>query len=83
MANKKVGTVTHFYDKISVGIVKLSSPVSKGDTLKFKGSSTEFEQNLDDMQFNHEDIDTGKKGQEVGIKVGEKVREGDSVYKVT
>ena len=83
MANKKVGTITHFYDKISVGIVKLGSSVSKGDTLKFEGNVTNFEQSLDDMQFNHEDVDTGKKGQEVGIKVGEKVREGDSVYKVT
>lgn len=78
---KRVGVVTHFYSKISVGIVKLSSAVKIGEVLNFKGSTTDFTQTLDDMQFDHKEIKEGKKGQEVGIKVREKVRDGDLVYK--
>lgn len=77
---KKVGVITHYYDKIGVGIVKFASPVKVGDTLKFSGSSTDFEQTVNQMQFDHKDIDFAKKGQEVGIKLDNKVREGDLVY---
>jgi len=80
MADKKVGQIVHFYDKISVGIVKLSSPVTQGNTLKFKGNSTDFEQTLTDMQLDHKDIEKAKKGQEVGIKVDAPVKEGDEVF---
>lgn len=79
---KKVGTVTHFYNHLSVGIVRLDEDVRLGDKIRFKGSSTDFEQNLSDMQFDHEFVDVGEKGQEVGIKVKEKVRKGDLIYVV-
>lgn len=77
---KKIGVVTHFYDKIGVGIIKLDSEIKLGDKLKFKGNATDFEEDVSQMQFDHKDIETAKKGQEVGIKLSEKVREGDSVY---
>ena len=77
---KKVGTVTHFYDKIGVGIVKLDSEIKLGDRLKFKGNATDFEEDVAQMQFDHKDIETAKKGQEVGIKLDNKVKEGDQVF---
>lgn len=77
---KKIGVVTHFYDKIGVGIIKLDGEIKLGDKLKIKGNATDFEQEVGQMQFDHKDIDTAKKGQEVGIKLTDKVREGDSVY---
>lgn len=77
---KKIGVVTHFYDKIGVGIVKLDSEIKLGDKLKFQGNATDFEQVAEQMQFDHKDIETAKKGQEVGIKLSDKVREGDIVY---
>lgn len=77
---KKMGTVTHYYTNLSVGIIKLSGGVKIGDTIYFKGHTTDFEQLLDDMQCDHKEVEEGKKGQEVGIKVSEKVREGDCMY---
>lgn len=80
MANKKIGTVTHYYTNIGVGIVKLSGPLKVGDTVKFSGSTTDFEQAVTEMQYDHKDLEEAKSGQEVGIKVDDKVREGDEVY---
>ena len=77
---KKVGVVTHFYDKIGVGIVKFDSGVKLGDKLKFVGHDHDFEQTVGQMQFDHKDIETAKKGQEVGIKLDNKVKEGDQVF---
>ncbi len=77
---KKVGTITHFYDKLGVGIIMLDEDIKIGDKLKFKGHKTDFEQEVGQMQFDHKDIEEGKKGQEVGVKVTDKVRDGDPVY---
>ena len=79
---KKVGAVTHYYTAIEVGIVKLDSQIKIGDQIRFEGHTTNFEQKVSDMQFEREDVKTAKKGQEVGIKVTKKVREGDKVYLV-
>jgi len=56
--------------------------MKKGASLHFRGATTDFQQIINSMQYNHKDIDAAKKGQEVGIKVDEKVREGDEVYEV-
>ena len=77
----KIGKVTHFYDHLSVAIVKLTAPITVGDELHFKGHTTDFKQKADSLQFDHKEIEAGKKGQEVGIKVKDKVREGDAVEK--
>ena len=74
-----VGTVTHYYAKLGVGIVKLKSPLKVGDMIKFSGHTTNFEQQVNEIQLNHKDLAAGKKGQEVGIKVTEKLRDGDNV----
>ncbi len=79
---KSVGVVIHYYPKISVGIVKLSGSLKTGDKVKFEGSSTDFEQSVGDIEVDHEKIEEGKKGQEVGIKVDEKVKKKDKVYLV-
>jgi putative protease len=80
MANKKIGQVTHFYSEINVGIIKLTDKLKVGDRIQFKGYTTDFEQDLDSMQYDHENIEEAKKGEEVGVKVNEKVREGDEVF---
>ncbi|MEI7690734.1 MAG: translation elongation factor-like protein [bacterium] len=82
MKEKKIGEVTHFFDHISVGIVKASSPIKVGDKVHFKGHTTDFEQEITEMQFDHKSIDSAKKGQEFGLKVKEQVREGDDVLGV-
>lgn len=77
---KPVGEVTHYYSHLGVAIVKFAKVVSVGVRVRFKGATTDFEESVSSMQYDHKPIDSAKKGQEVGIKVGEKVREGDQVY---
>jgi putative protease len=77
MADTKIGEITHFFDKISVAIIKLEKPLKKGETIKIG----EVEQTVDSMQVDRADIEEGAPGQEVGVKVSAKVREGDDVYK--
>jgi putative protease len=76
----KVGDVTHFYSNIGVAIVKLTSPLEVGASVNFQGNTTNFDQVVSEMQYDHKDIEAGEKGQEVGVKVSEKVREGDEVF---
>lgn len=80
MADKKIGIITHFFDKISVGIIKLDGKLKVGDKIRIEGGKTSFEQEVAEIQLEHESIQEGKKGQEVGVKVSEKVREGNKVY---
>jgi putative protease len=80
-AGKLIGEVTHFYGGLSVAIVKFKEPVKVGDNVQFFGATTDFKEAIKSMQYNHEDIGEAKKGQEVGIKVDGKVREGDEVYR--
>ncbi len=79
---KKIGVVTHFYDKLGVGTVKLESDLKLGDKIKIQGNKTDFEQDVGQMQFDHKDIEEGKSGQEVGVKLTDKAKDGDAVYLV-
>jgi len=79
---KPIGEVTHFFSKISVAVIKLKSVLKVGDKIKIEGHGKSFEQTVESMQVEHENIETAKKGQEVGMKVAEPVKEGDLVYKV-
>lgn len=83
MAEEKLGEVTHFFDKIQVAIVKLEKPLKIGDKIKVKGATTEIEETVDSMQVDHAEIEEAEKGDEVGIKVTGKAREGDEVFKVS
>ncbi|MDE2018786.1 MAG: translation elongation factor-like protein [Patescibacteria group bacterium] len=78
---KPIGTVTHFYNEISVAIVKFKEPVLLGANLHFKGATTDFEHSVKSMQLDHKPILKAPKGKLVGIKVKKRVREGDLVLK--
>ena len=82
MKEKLIGKITHYFDKISVAIVELSGVLKVGDRVHIKGHSTDFEQDISSIQIEHEDLKKAKKGDAIGIKVDEKVREGDEVYLV-
>jgi len=77
---KPIGAVTHFFGAIDVVIVKFNKSVKVGETIRFKGATTDFSEKIKSMQYNHKSIESAKKGQEVGIKVGDKAREGDEVF---
>lgn len=80
MKEKLIGKITHYFDKISVAIVELSGVLKVGDKVHIKGHSTDFEQDISSIQIEHENIKKAKKGDAIGIKVDEKVRESDEVY---
>lgn len=83
MAEKKeVGKVTHFFSSINVGAIKLSGILKVGDTVSIEGTTTNFQQKIDSMQINKEKVVEAKAGQEIGMKLNERAREGDIVYKV-
>jgi putative protease len=83
MDEELIGTVTHYFAKPEVGVLKLTASISIGDVLHFIGHTTDFEQEVTSMQVEHGPIDTAQAGDEVAIKVGERVREHDQVFKVT
>ena len=79
----KIGRVTHFFLKISVAVIELTAPLSIGDTIVFKGPNTDFEQVVDSMQIEHKNVERAEAGQSIGLKVMQRVRETDAVYKKT
>ncbi len=82
MEEKLVGKISHFFNKISVGIIELSDELKTGDKIHIKGHSTDFEQEVASIQVEHQDVPEAKKGDSVGIKVDQAVKEHDEVYKV-
>lgn len=79
---KEIGTVTHYFDHLGVAVFKITEDLKKGDKVKVKGHTTDFEQVISEMQINHENVELAQKGSEVGVKVDEVTREGDKVYKI-
>jgi F0F1-type ATP synthase beta subunit len=79
---EKVGRITHFYSKASVAVVELNAPLNKGDKILIKGSTTNVEQTVDSMEIEHNQIPTAQAGQSIGMKVNDRVRENDIVYRV-
>lgn len=82
MADVKIGEITHYYNKINVGVVKLQKSLALGDQIKIKGNKTEVIQTVGSMQIEHEEIKKAKKGQIIGMKVDQEVKKGDVVFKV-
>ena len=80
---KKIGKISHFFTKISVAIVELTGSLSVGDTIIVQGSTTSLEQKVESMQIEHESVKSATAGQSIGLKVKDRVREEDIVYKIT
>lgn len=77
----EVGRVTHFFSKISVAVVELTAPLVIGDHILVKGPSTDFEQVVESMQIEHKNIQRAEAGQSIGLKLAQRAREKDAVYK--
>jgi translation initiation factor IF-2 len=82
MADKQIGKVIHFYDKISVAVLSLSENLKTDDRIKFVKDNQEFIQQVSSMQLDHKPVSAAKKGEEVAIKVDQPVKKGAKVYKV-
>ncbi|MFA7676918.1 MAG: hypothetical protein WCY34_01980 [Candidatus Omnitrophota bacterium] len=77
---KEIGFVTHYFGKISVGIIKLKASLSAGDKIHIKGANDDFRQIVSSMQIDHKDVSKASKGDEIGVKVLRPVHENDKVY---
>jgi hypothetical protein len=77
-----LGIITHYFPKVRAAVVKLKGPLAIGDTLKIKGHTTDFKQNVASIQIDRAPITSAKKGQEIGLLVDSRARRNDVVYKV-
>jgi len=78
-----IGKVEDYFAHIGVIALKLQAELAVGDTIHVKGHTTDLTQTVDSIQIEHQDVQTAKAGDSIGIKVKERVRKGDTVYKVT
>jgi len=78
---KQIGVVSNYFDHISVAAIKLTGGLKVGDTIRITGGEVDFKQSVGSMQIHHDKVSTAKKGDEIGIKIKEKVRKGYKVYK--
>ncbi len=79
---KEIGVITHYFGKVSVGVIKLKAGLRLGDKIRIKGAHDDFTQTVKTIQVNRKDISYAGKGVEIGIKVTHRVHENDKVYKI-
>jgi len=79
---KEVGVVTHYFTKIGVAVIELIGKLSVGDRILIQGSTTDLEQAVASMQIEHKNVPSASRGQSIGLKVEQRVREGDKVYRI-
>lgn len=82
MEEQEIGKISHYFGKISVGIIELTGPLKVGDTIHVKGAHDDFTQKIESMQIEHQNVSEGKAGDSIGIRVNGIVHENDIVYKV-
>jgi len=83
MPEEVIGKVSDFFARPVVAGIELTATLKVGDTIHIKGHTTDLELVIDSMQINNVNVSEGKAGDSVGIKVSDRVRRGDTVYKVT
>ena len=84
MAEEEVAVVSHYFDHLAVAALDVTNgELAVGDTIHIKGHTTDFTTTITSMQIEHDNIEKAKKGDAIGIKVSEKVRQHDKVFKVT
>jgi len=82
MGEKEIGKISHFFSHISVAVIELTDTLKVGDQIHIQGATTDLTQNVDSMQIEHQGVQEATAGQSIGLKVNDRVREGDDVFKV-
>ncbi len=83
MAEEKIGTVSDFFARPVVAAIELTAGLKMGDKIRIKGHTTDLELTVDSMQIDNAAVEEAKAGDSVGVKVSERVRKTDTVYKIT
>lgn len=79
---RRIGWVTHYYNNIGVAVLDLQDTLEVGDQIHITGHTTDFIQTVSSMEVGHEKVQAVAAGADVALKVDERVREGDAVYRV-
>ena len=80
---EQVGVITHYFPKPKVAVVKIQKgKMAVGDTLLFRGHTTNFQQKIESMQVDHKAVEEAGRGKEVGLQVKARVRPHDLVFKI-
>lgn len=82
MPEENVGIVKDYFAKVGVAGIDVTGHLKVGDTIHIKGHTSDFEQVVESMQIEHDQVEEAKAGDAIGIKVSERCRDGDTVYKV-
>jgi selenocysteine-specific translation elongation factor len=83
MTEEIIGKVTDFFARPVVAGIELTAPLNVGDKIRIKGHTTNLELTVDSMQIKNVNVTAAKAGDSIGIKVSDRVRAGDLVYKIT
>jgi len=82
-SGQEVGKITHYFSKIGVGVIEITDgELGVGDTIRIQRGEEDFEQVITSMQVDHESVASAVKGQAIGLKVDQPVKEGDAVYRL-
>jgi putative protease len=79
---KRIGFVTHYYNNLGVAVLDLDDGLKVGDTIHLSGYTTDFVQEVRSLEVDHRRIQAAGAGADVALKVDQRVRAGDAVYKV-
>ncbi|MCX5801071.1 MAG: hypothetical protein NTX17_06755 [Candidatus Eisenbacteria bacterium] len=83
LKEEKVGFVEHYFDKINVAAIKLTSgSLAVGDKVHIKGHTTDLEEIINSIQIEHDSVQKADKGADIGVKISQKVRDHDEVFKI-
>ena len=83
MPEIEIGKVSDFFSRPVVAGIELTASLKKGDKIHIAGHTTDMEMTVESMQINNANVEEAKAGESVGVKVSDRVRRGDKVYKVT
>ena len=83
MPEERIGLVKGYFAKIGVAGIDLEKTLRVGDRIHIKGHTTDLEETVASIQIEHAQVDEAKKGDQIGIKVADRCRDGDVVYKIT
>jgi len=83
MEEQKIGTVSAFFARPVVAAIELTAPLKVGDKIHVKGHTTDLESVVESMQINNVNVQEANAGDSVGVKITDRARKGDSVYKVS
>ncbi len=83
MTEEIIGKISDFFAHPVVAGIELTAPLKVGDKIRIKGHTTDLELTVGSIQIDNANVTEAKKGDSIGVKVPERVRKGDTVYKIT